>query len=192
MRDHKDIQAAFANSHTADDAIDWRELYRMKAVEDYEAKRAATERIKQKYAALRADKEASQVRIVAQLPSTSRKARSITTTSGTPPTIGKSTQGQRMMSNARKKAHVITRAAHAPRSGELIKPQPLHKRAGSTVVLAESNSRVQTGKPVVNTPTSNLSFDFVRKRDNPSSQHGPTSPASPSIPSSLQGKRPAA
>lgn len=80
-----------------------------------EAKQAATAKIKEKYAVLKADKQASQVRVVAPPPVRRKVSRNAVQSPQ-----GKMTQGQRMLSKARKQAQnqsVVTKHSNSQRQG---------------------------------------------------------------------------
>lgn len=187
VRDFKDVQQAIA-SDRFETTESWREVYRAKAVKDYEAKEAATAKIKQKYAMLQASKAASQVRVVTETPSMMRRH---ATRHGQGRISLNLTQGQRMLSKARRQAHSHSQAAKAPRSGELV---------------SRTDSRVQTNARVPNDPQSppaSVSFvslsqtndcsgtssGFERKASVAVDEHAPALSSNCTPARLLQGKR---
>ena len=171
LRDFKDIQQLYTsdptNVYKLAKFTSWRELYHSKVVQKFEAMEAAKQRMKERFAALKADKEAGQVRIVAETP----VIRSRNNLNSIKPLGMQSTQGQKMLHKARIQANTIARSTQ---------PSTRRGSAGSKVRLMPSveighnsgskHSRVASSPPAkpshttqTNSPKSPLSPSFIGK-----------------------------
>ncbi|PWN32886.1 uncharacterized protein FA14DRAFT_79110 [Meira miltonrushii] len=168
LRDFKDIQQLYtsnsANVYKLADFTSWRELYHSKVVQKFEAVEAAKQRMKERFAALKADKEAGQVRIVAETPA----IRSRNNISSVKPLGMQSTQGQKMLHKARTQANTIARS---------IQPSIRRGSAGSKVRLMPSAEIGQSAasKSVAGTAPS------PAKTSSANQANSPKSPLSPSF-----------
>jgi RNA polymerase II transcription factor SIII (Elongin) subunit A len=166
LRDFKDIQQLYtshpANMFKLADFTSWRELYHSKVVQKFEAMEAAKQRMKERFAALKADKEAGQVRIVAETPA----VRSRNNLASVKPLGLQSTQGQKMLHKARIQANTIARSVQSPiqrgSAGSrvrLMPPAEIGQNAGSRPVASPPAKSVSTNQ--AHSPGSPLSPSFI-------------------------------
>lgn len=171
LRDFKDVQQLYtsnpANMYKLADFTSWRELYHSKVVQKYEAMEAAKQRMKERFAALKADKEAGQVRIVAETPA----IRSRNNLPSVKPLGMQSTPGQKMLHKARIQANTIARSTQPPvRRGSaeskvrLMPSAEIGQRAASKPIAGAASpaSRISSANQA-NSPKSPLSPSFAGK-----------------------------
>lgn len=156
-------------------------------LEDLEARELATARIKEKYASLKADKEANRVRVVPDLPASRQRGPATAPRFGgaasTTVSSTNKTQGQRMLSKARKQAQAQTQA-QAPKMSAI--RRPAIGLSGSTSG-ANSTAFRPGGSP--HRATGSLSIATAEQRSNISTRPTTSTLAKPIQASAMEGER---